>query len=126
MLHYNPRHVPSINMPIFRRANFIIKVSGIVTLCKWLYNMSDHETLPTDELKTSILLIIVTETEGTTDIQSLRVNGGFTALFHWCYSNTSLHKPRMKYPRWFDVFLTVHHSIDLFHLPTVMHNSFIH
>jgi hypothetical protein len=26
----------------------------------------------------------------------------------------------------FDVFLTVHHSIDLFHLPTLMHNSFIH
>jgi hypothetical protein len=24
------------------------------------------------------------------------------------------------------VFLTVHHSIDLFHLPTLMHNSFIH
>ena len=29
-------------------------------------------------------------------------------------------------PRSFDVFLTVHHSIDLFHLPTLMHNSFIH
>ena len=26
----------------------------------------------------------------------------------------------------FDVFLTVHHSIDLFHLPSLMHNSFIH
>jgi hypothetical protein len=26
----------------------------------------------------------------------------------------------------FDVFLTVHHCIDLFHLPTLMHNSFIH
>jgi len=26
----------------------------------------------------------------------------------------------------FYVFLTVHHSIDLFHLPTLMHNSFIH
>jgi len=26
----------------------------------------------------------------------------------------------------FDVFLTVHHSIDLFHLLTLMHNSFIH
>ena len=25
-----------------------------------------------------------------------------------------------------NVFLTVHHSIDLFHLPTLMHNSFIH
>ena len=27
---------------------------------------------------------------------------------------------------YFDMFLTVHHSIDLFHLPTLMHNSFIH
>ena len=35
MLHYNPRHVSSINMPIFRRTNCIITTSGIVTLCKW-------------------------------------------------------------------------------------------
>ena len=41
MLHYNPRHVSSINMPIFRRTNFIITASGIVTLCKRLYSMSD-------------------------------------------------------------------------------------
>ena len=27
---------------------------------------------------------------------------------------------------YFDVFLTMHHSIVLFHLPTLMHNSFIH
>ena len=26
----------------------------------------------------------------------------------------------------FDVFSTVHHSRDLFHLPTLMHNSFIY
>ena len=39
MLHYNPRHVSSINMPIFRRTNFIITTSGIVTLCKRLYSM---------------------------------------------------------------------------------------
>jgi len=26
----------------------------------------------------------------------------------------------------FYIFLTVHHSIDLFHLPTLVHNSFIH
>ena len=28
--------------------------------------------------------------------------------------------------RQYDVISTVHHSIDLFHLPTLMHNSFIH
>jgi len=33
MLRYNPRHVSSINMPIFRRTNCITTVSGIVTLC---------------------------------------------------------------------------------------------
>ena len=32
MLHYNPRHVSSFNMPIFRRTNCIITASGIVTL----------------------------------------------------------------------------------------------
>ena len=33
MLHYNPRNVWSINMPIFRRTNCIITASGIVTVC---------------------------------------------------------------------------------------------
>ena len=42
MLHYNPRHAPRINMPIFRRTNCIITVSGIVTLCKRLYSMADE------------------------------------------------------------------------------------
>ena len=32
MLHYNPRHVSSINMHIFRRTNCIITASGIVSL----------------------------------------------------------------------------------------------
>ena len=45
MLHYNPRHVSSINMPIFRRTNCIITTSGIVTLCKRLYNMPDESRL---------------------------------------------------------------------------------
>ena len=39
MLHYNPRHVSSINMPIFRRTNCIITASGIASLCKRLYSM---------------------------------------------------------------------------------------
>ena len=33
MLHYNPRHISSINVPIFRRTNCIITASGIVILC---------------------------------------------------------------------------------------------
>ena len=39
MLHYNPRHVSSINTPVFRRTNCIITASGIVILCKRLYSM---------------------------------------------------------------------------------------
>ena len=45
ILHYNPRHVSSINMPIFRRTNCIITVSGIVTLCNRLYSMPDESRL---------------------------------------------------------------------------------
>jgi len=45
MLHYNPRHVSSINMPIFRRTNCIITASGIITLCKWLYSVPDESRL---------------------------------------------------------------------------------
>ena len=36
LLHYYPRHVSSINMPIFRRKNCIHTASGIVALCKRL------------------------------------------------------------------------------------------
>ena len=45
MLQYNPRHVSSINMPIFRRKNCIITASGIATLCKRLYSMSDDNKM---------------------------------------------------------------------------------
>jgi len=39
MLQYNPRHVSSSTMVIFRRTNCIITASSIITLCKRLYNM---------------------------------------------------------------------------------------
>ena len=39
MLHYNPRHVSSSTMLIFRTTNCITTASGIVTLCKQLYSM---------------------------------------------------------------------------------------
>ena len=39
VLHYNPRHVSSTTMLIFRRKNCITAASGIVTLCKWPYSM---------------------------------------------------------------------------------------
>ena len=39
MLHYNPQHVSSSNLLFFRRTNFIITASGIVTVCKQPYSM---------------------------------------------------------------------------------------
>ena len=39
MLHYYPRRVSSINMPIFRRTNCILTASGIVALCKRLHSI---------------------------------------------------------------------------------------
>ena len=45
MLHYKPRHVSSINIPIFRRTNFIITASSIVTLCTVQYSMLDESSL---------------------------------------------------------------------------------
>jgi len=38
MLHYNPQHVSSSTLLIFRRTNFIITASGIVTVCKQPYS----------------------------------------------------------------------------------------
>jgi hypothetical protein len=45
MLYYNPRHVSSINMHIFRRTNCIITASGNVALCKPLCSMPDESRL---------------------------------------------------------------------------------
>jgi len=39
MLHYDPQHVSSSTLLIFRRASCIITASGIVTLCKRPYSM---------------------------------------------------------------------------------------
>ena len=38
LLHYYPRQVSNINMPIFRRKNCIHTVSGIFALCKRLHS----------------------------------------------------------------------------------------
>ena len=39
MLHYNPRHVSSSTMLIFKRTDCITAASGIITLCKQPYSM---------------------------------------------------------------------------------------
>ena len=51
VLHYNPRHVSSINMSICRRKNCIITAFGIITLCKRLYGMQVESSV----LSTGIL-----------------------------------------------------------------------
>ena len=55
MLHHNPRHVSSINMPIFRRTNCIITASGIVALCKRLQSRPDETRLQISLLSSSVL-----------------------------------------------------------------------
>jgi len=46
MLHYDPRHVSTNTMLIFRRTNCITAASGIVTLCKrhniWCVRVKAH------------------------------------------------------------------------------------
>ena len=59
MLHYNPRHVSSINMPICRRTNFIITASGIVIPCTVQYSMPDENILLCSLLSSGILSRIV-------------------------------------------------------------------
>jgi len=46
-LHYNPQHVSSSTLLIFRRTNCIITASGIVTLCKRPYSMPTESGLST-------------------------------------------------------------------------------
>ena len=53
MLHYNPQHVSSSSLLIFRRTNCIITASGIVTLCKQPYSMPVESGL--SPLSTGIL-----------------------------------------------------------------------
>ena len=52
MLHYDPQHVSSSTLLIFRRTNCIITASGIVTLCKRPYSMQIESGLHTVRLFT--------------------------------------------------------------------------
>jgi len=55
MLHYNPLHVSSINVPIFWRTNCITTVSGIVTLCTVQYSTPDESRLLCSLLSSGVL-----------------------------------------------------------------------
>ena len=54
LLHYYPRHVSSINMPIFRRKNCVHTASGLFALCKRL-----HITLVESGLQSALNQCIV-------------------------------------------------------------------
>ena len=58
LLHYYPRHVSSINMPIFRRENCFHTASGIFALCKRL-----HSTLVESGLQSALNQCTVQTTE---------------------------------------------------------------
>jgi len=59
MLHYNPRYVSSINMPIFRGTNCIITAYVVVTLCKGLYSMPEESRLQSSLLSSGMLYCTV-------------------------------------------------------------------
>jgi len=60
MLLYNPLHVLSINMSIFRRTNFIITASVIVTFFKRPYSMPDeNRVIALSTLRQLGLMIII-------------------------------------------------------------------
>jgi hypothetical protein len=57
MLRYNPRHVSSSTLFIFRRSNCIITASGIVTLCKRVYSTPVEIRLCTAAVQSLVYLI---------------------------------------------------------------------
>ena len=66
MLHYNPQHVSSSTSLIFRKTNYIITVSGMVTLCKQTYSMPLRCVIPVvlsnNKNKLMVYMYIVTNT----------------------------------------------------------------
>ena len=58
MLHYNPRHVSSSTMLIFRRSNCIITASVIITVCTvQTVTIPDAVIIQFDLLKMSRVLL---------------------------------------------------------------------
>ena len=60
MLHYNPQHVSSRTLLIFRRANCIITASYIVTFCKQPYSMPVESGLQSVLNQHTVRLSVVT------------------------------------------------------------------
>ena len=59
-LHYYPRHVSSINMPIFRRKNCIHTASGIFAFCKRLHSTLVQQNMQSESaFNTEAIWLIV-------------------------------------------------------------------
>jgi len=78
MLHYNPQHISSSSMFIFRRTNWIITESGIATLCKRPYKsaLNRHTVRPfteSDDTRCCNNTICPPEDERSTALNMLRI-----------------------------------------------------
>jgi hypothetical protein len=76
MLHYYPRQVSSINMPIFRRKNCIHTASGIVALCKRL-----HSTPVESRLSLLSTVAVIYVTEKNSDDKEIQTAAGCAASY---------------------------------------------
>ena len=93
-LHYYPRHVSSINMPIFRRKNCLHTASGIFALCKRL-----HSTL----VESRLFQNVATEVPVSTTSYPIRQFSGslidcyiFWSWYRSCTSfNLRMHSARL-------------------------------
>ena len=61
MLHYNPQHVSSSTLLIFRRSDCIITASGIVTLCKQPYSMPVESELQSALNRHTVQIVTIPE-----------------------------------------------------------------
>ena len=101
MLHYNPRHVSSIKMPIFRRSYCIITESGIVTVFTVQYSMPDESGLYSSLLSSGILY---------SRLQRVTIPDAVIIQF-------VLLKMGMLMLETFNILLTVHHAMILGNCP---------
>ena len=61
MFNYNPQHVSSSTLLIFRKTNCIITASGIVTVCKQPYSMPVESGLQSALNRHTVWRVTITE-----------------------------------------------------------------
>ena len=115
LLHYYPRHVSSIKMPIFRRKNFIHTASGIFALCK---------RLPSTLVGSGLYFVGISWCYLPSSACFI-VPGCCLVLvqFYFCVL-ILVNRFCLFCIMQFDVSSTVHHSIELFRQPNLMYNFY--